>query len=117
MLVDLSVIPVGGDPHSSNLLARALEIVDQSGLPYQLTPSGTCIEGEWDEVMALVRKCHEAARETRSHVVTLIKIEDDAGEHGKLSRNVASVEGKLGRSLGRPDDASEASNETPALLR
>jgi uncharacterized protein (TIGR00106 family) len=91
MLVELSLIPVGGDIHSSGALARALELVDRSGLPYQLTPSGTCIEGEWDEVMALVRQCHDSVRQTRPHVVTIIKIEDDAGEHGKLSRNVASV--------------------------
>lgn len=115
MLVELSLIPVGGDTHSSAALARALEMVDRSGLPYQLTPSGTCIEGEWDEVMALVRQCHESMRETRPHVVTIIKIEDDAGEHGKLSRNVASVEEKMGHSLGRPETTNPA--ETAALLR
>lgn len=99
MLFELSIIPVGGSTHLSGELAKALQLVDTSGLPYQLTPSGTCIEGEWDEVMALIRQCHERMRKTSSHVITMIKIEDDEGERHKLTRNVASVEEKVGHTL------------------
>jgi uncharacterized protein (TIGR00106 family) len=99
MLAELSIIPVGGDVHSSPELAKVLKIVDQSGLPYQLTPSGTCIEGEWDEIMPLIRQCHDRARKDSSHVVTFIKLEDDEGERRKLTRNVASVEEKIGHTL------------------
>ncbi len=57
MLFDFSIIPIGGDAHTSEELAEALKIVHESGLRYQLTPSGTCIEGEWDEVMKAY--CHQ----------------------------------------------------------
>ena len=99
MLADLSIIPVGGNTHSSAELAKVLKVVDESGLPYQLTPTGTCIEGEWDEIMPLIRRCHERARTGSPHVVTFIKIEDDEGERHKLARNVASVEEKFGHRL------------------
>jgi uncharacterized protein (TIGR00106 family) len=99
MLVSLSIMPLGGDAHLSQELARVLELIDDSGLPYQLTASATLIEGDWDPVMRLVRRCHDRMRELSPHVVTTIKIEDDAGERNKLVRNVASVEEKLGRKL------------------
>ena len=60
MLAELSIIPVGGDSHSSAELAKVLKLIEKSGLPYQLTPSATCIEGEWDQIMPLIRQCHEA---------------------------------------------------------
>ena len=101
MLVELSIIPLGGDTHLSDEIAEVLELVDASGLPYQLTPSGTCIEGEWDEVLSLVRRCHERARARSNHVFTTIRIEDEEGGRDKLVRNVTSVEEKVGRTLMR----------------
>ena len=98
MLAELSIIPVGGSVHSSSELAKALKLVEESGLPYQFTPTGTCIEGEWDKVMPLIRQCHDRIRKGSSHV-TFIKIEDDEGERNKLARNVTSVEDKLGHTL------------------
>ena len=101
MLIELSVVPLGGDTHLSDEIAEVLRIVDASGLPYQLTPSGTCIEGEWDEVMGLVRQCHQAMRRRSRHVLTTIAIEDEEGATDKLTRNVASVEEKVGKTLRR----------------
>src|SRR3954465_3542986 len=62
MLIELSIVPLGCEGRWRDQLAEALKLVDASGLPYLLTPSGTCIEGEWDEVMALARRCHDLAR-------------------------------------------------------
>ena len=101
MLVELTIIPVGGDSHTSDVLAEVLKLIDESGLRYELTPSATCIEGDWEEVMAVVRLCHERVRARCSHVVTNIKIEDEAGATNKLTANVASVEDKVGRPLRR----------------
>jgi uncharacterized protein (TIGR00106 family) len=67
MLVELSVIPLGGNTHLSTPIAEVLKLIDASGIRYQLTPSGTCIEGEWDEVMPVVRLCHERMRGLSSH--------------------------------------------------
>jgi uncharacterized protein (TIGR00106 family) len=99
MLVELSVIPVGTDKSLSDEIAKVLKVVDASGLPYRFTPAGTCIEGDWDEVMALVKQCHDRIRQESSHVITVVKIEDEAGATNKLVDNITSVEKKVGKSL------------------
>ena len=99
MLAELSIVPVGGNPHSSAELAKVLKLIEKSGLAYQLTPSATCIEGEWEEIMPLIRQCHERARKDSAHVVTFIKLEEDDGERDKLIRNITSVEEKMGHRL------------------
>lgn len=101
MLVELSIIPIGTNLHMSAELAKALQLVDASGLPYQLTPSGTRIEGEWDAVMPLIHQCHERVRKSAPHVITMIKIEDDEDERHKLTRNISSIEEKVGHPLER----------------
>ena len=60
--------------------------------------------------MPTVQACHQAARRHTTHVITLIKVEDDAGERNKIRTNVDSVEGKVGRNLERvaEDPASVA---------
>ena len=101
MLVEPSIIPIGAAANWSDELAEALKLIDASGLPYQLNPSSTCIEGEWDEVMALVKRCHDRARQSSRQVVTIVKIEDEEGVRDQLTRNVATVEEKAGRPLRR----------------
>ena len=98
MLVELSINPLGRGTHISRDLAEVLKMIDESGLSYCLTPSGTCIEGGWDEVMALVKQCHDRARSVSSHVVTTLSIEDEEGVTDKLNENIAGVE----RAAGRP---------------
>jgi uncharacterized protein (TIGR00106 family) len=99
MLVELTIIPIGTGPHIADQLARIVEIIDASRLPYELTPSGTCVEGEWDEVMPVVRRCHEEARRTSSHIQTLISIEDEKDAKNKLMTNVESLEKRIGHPL------------------
>jgi len=101
MLVEFSIIPLGANTHLSPEIAEALKIIDESGLPYQLTPSATCIEGGWNEVMAVIQNCHARLRQTCPHVITMIKIEDEEGAKDKLTRNIASVEEKVGHPLRR----------------
>jgi uncharacterized protein (TIGR00106 family) len=102
MLFELSLIPMTGDGHSSDEIAAALKIIHKSGLPYQLTPSATCIEGDWDEVMALIKTVHAEARKSTTHLVTTIKVEDEEGETNKISRNLATVSAKVQDSKAPP---------------
>ena len=101
MLAELAIIPIGRGQHISSAIAPAIALIETSGLPYQLTPSGTCIEGEWDRVMPLIRRCHDRVRESSPHVITMIKIEDEEGAHDKLTRNVESVREIIGESGSR----------------
>ncbi|MBC8009143.1 MAG: thiamine-binding protein, partial [Burkholderiales bacterium] len=56
MLADLVIIPIGHGARTSETLAGVLKIIKDSGLAYQLTPTSTCLEGTWEEVMAVVKR-------------------------------------------------------------
>ena len=99
MLVELSMTPLGRGVHLGEDLAGILKMVDESGLSYCLTPTGTCIEGDWDEVMSLVRRCHDHMRESATRVLTTVRIDDESGAKGKLTENIRSVERAAGRQL------------------
>jgi len=101
MLAELSIIPLGRGTHISQDLGQILKTIDESGIRYRLTPSGTCIEGEWDEVMTLIKRCHEQARTISAHVMTTVRIEDELGDDDKLNNNIGSVEREAGRRLMR----------------
>ncbi len=101
MLVELTINPLGRGTHLSKDLAEVLKVVDASGLPYCLTPFGTCIEGEWDQVMELVKRCHTLAKSYSHHVMTSIQIEDEDRAVNKLEENVAAIERLAGHKLSR----------------
>ena len=99
VLLEFSMTPMSKGESVSAYVARSLDIVDRSGLPYQLTPMGTILEGEWDEVMSVVTRCFEAMRADCDRVSTQIRIDYRAGPAGRLKAKVQSVEQKLGRKL------------------
>ena len=59
VLLEFSMAPLGQGESVSAHVARILDVIDRSGVPYQLTPMGTILEGEWVEVMAVVTACFE----------------------------------------------------------
>lgn len=99
VLLEFSMSPFAKGESLSPWVARSLDIIDKSGLPYQLTPMGTIIEGEWAEVMAVVTACFEAMRGDCDRISTQIKIDYRAGPGGRIKAKIDSVEDKLGRKL------------------
>jgi len=99
MLAEVQFVPVGTGEELKELIAKTVDIVEKSELDYQLTAMGILIEGEWDEVIALVRKCHEKLFEDANRIVTNIVIDDRKGEKNRLKGNVLDVEYALGRDL------------------
>ncbi len=57
--VDLCVVPVGLGGSLAPWVAMCQELIQESGLEYELGPNGTAIEGDWDAVFACVKRCHE----------------------------------------------------------
>jgi uncharacterized protein (TIGR00106 family) len=101
MLAEFSSYPIGKDVSLSKYVARSLDIIDKSGLPYRINPMGTVVEGSWDEVMEVIKKCHHAIREDTERVTTSIKIDDRKGTTKALDRKIKSVEEKIGKDLSK----------------
>jgi uncharacterized protein (TIGR00106 family) len=99
VLLEFSIAPVGQGESVSAYVARILDIIDRSGVPYQLTPMGTILEGEWAEVMAVVTHCFEALAKDSPRVALHIKVDYRAGPAGRLRSKIAKVEQTLGRKL------------------
>ena len=99
MLIEFSIVPIGTSSSLSAKVAEVLNIVDSSGLPYKLTPMGTIVEGEWNDLMRLVKQCHRKMMEHEERVLTRIIIDDRKGKTGRMDRKIRSVEKRLGRSL------------------
>jgi uncharacterized protein (TIGR00106 family) len=99
MLIAFSIVPVGSGSSLGERLAEVLRIVDESGLPYKINPMGTVVEGEWDELLGLVKKCHETLMKKEERVLTTITVDDRKGKTNRLDEKVRSVEKRLGRQL------------------
>ncbi len=97
MLLELSVIPLARGRSISADLADLVKLIDASGLDYRLTAAGTIIEGTWDQVMDIAKKCHSEMRKKTERVITLMKVDDYAERSGRLTAAVESVEKKMGR--------------------
>ena len=89
MLLELSVIPLGRGRSISADIADLVKIIDASGLDYRLTAAGTILEGSWEQLMDLARKCHTEMRKKTERVVTFMKIDDYAERAGRLTAAVA----------------------------
>lgn len=99
VLLEFAMSPFDKGASLSEYVARSLDIIDKSGLPYQLTPMGTIVEGKWDDVMSLVAACHKAMSQDCNRISTSIKIDYRAGKSGRLKSKVQAIEARLGRSL------------------
>jgi len=99
VLLEFSMAPSTKGESMSPYVARILDIIDKSGLPYQLTPMGTIIEGEWDAVMAVVTACFKAMQADCDRIGTHIKIDYRAGGGSRMKSKIDAVEKKLGRKL------------------
>jgi len=77
-IVELSVVPLGtGSTSVSRYVRIAHEIIRGSGLDYELTPMGTCLQGDWDTIFATVKRIHERLAELGcGRISTSIKIDD-----------------------------------------
>ena len=101
VLLEFSIFPLGKGESLSPFVARSLDIVDRSGLDYRCHAMGTVLEGDFDQVMAVVKECFEAMAEDCHRIECSIKLDYRKGHRGRLEAKVASVERKLGRSVSK----------------
>lgn len=97
VIVDFTVVPVGTGTSLSPYIAEVERVLQESRLHHELHANGTNVEGEWDEVMAAIRRCHEklhAMGVPRIH--TDIKLGTRSDRDQRMAEKVASVQQKLG---------------------
>jgi uncharacterized protein (TIGR00106 family) len=96
VLAAFSVTPLGASDSVGELVADAVRIVRESGLPNETNAMFTNIEGEWDEVMAVIHRCVQAVAARSPRVSVVIKVDYRPGITDALHSKVEAVERELG---------------------
>ena len=99
ILLEFSMIPVGKGESVGKLVSRSVDIIDKSGVDYQLNSMGTLLEGEWDEVMGVMKKCYERMKQDCPRIIVSMKMDHREGPKGRLKSKIQAVERDLGREL------------------
>lgn len=97
VVCEFSVVPLGVGESISAQVVRCVKIVRESGLPHKLTPMGTILEGEWDQVFSVIKRCRDELRRDFNRVLITIRVDDREAPPGRLKAKVRSVEEKLVR--------------------
>jgi uncharacterized protein (TIGR00106 family) len=96
VLVAFSVTPLGVSESVGEIVADAVRVVRESGLPNETDSMFTVIEGDtWEQVMAVVQRAVEAVAARAPRVSTVIKVDWRAGASDAMTAKVASVERHL----------------------
>ncbi len=98
VIADLCVVPLGVGISLSPYVAACERVIRESGLNAQLHAYGTNVEGEWDEVMAVLKRCHEAVHAMGApRITTTVKLGTRVDRDQSMEDKVRSVEDRLTR--------------------
>jgi uncharacterized protein (TIGR00106 family) len=99
VIVDLCVVPMGVGVSVSRYIAACEQVIQDAGLAHQLHAYGTNIEGEWEEVFAVVKRCHEVVHEMGApRISTTLRVGTRTDRTQSMDDKVRSVRDKLGES-------------------
>ena len=96
VLLEFSMTPLGVGESVSKYVARSIQVIEASGLPYRLGPMGTTLEGQWDEVFNVVKECFLRMSEDCNRILVSIKVDYRKGYSGRLDAKINSVAKHLG---------------------
>jgi uncharacterized protein (TIGR00106 family) len=96
VIVDLCLVPVGIGVSVSKEVAACERVFEEAGLKHTLHAYGTNIEGEWDDVFAAIKRCHEVVHGMGTpRISSTIKLGTRTDRDQTMADKVRSVERKL----------------------
>lgn len=101
MLFSLSMFPIGSGKSLADPVTKVIEEIDNAGLEYEVTGIDTVIEGEWDEVMPVIKKAKDRLSNEHERVYMVLTVDDHKGSENRLEGAVIDVEETLGRPISR----------------
>lgn len=100
-ILELTIFPLDKGESLSPYVARAVGIVKNSGLPYVFGPMGTCVEGDYDAVMGVARRCFEAMEKDCDRINMTMRIDYRKKGDSRLATKLQSVNDNLKEPKGR----------------
>jgi uncharacterized protein (TIGR00106 family) len=96
VIVDLCVVPIGVGVSVSSYVAACERVLTEAGLKTALHAYGTNVEGEWDQVFAAIKRCHEVVHQMGApRISTTIKLGTRTDRAQTMEDKIKSVENKL----------------------
>ena len=113
MLAELRLTPVDSNVSFARLIADLVPILADSPIQYRVHAMGTTLEGGLDDILGVVRRCHEASRARADRVLLELFVDDRSTDAGEITRSVEEVrelgpDAPLERVLPAEDAAREA---------
>jgi uncharacterized protein (TIGR00106 family) len=96
MIAAFSITPLGVGESVGGLVAEAVAVARRSGLPTETNAMFTNIEGDWDEVMSVIRSCVDKVAEVAPRVSLVVKVDYRPAVSGGMRAKVESIERRLG---------------------
>ncbi|HMB30396.1 MAG TPA: MTH1187 family thiamine-binding protein [Desulfohalobiaceae bacterium] len=95
VIAEISIFPVDKGISLSPYVARVIEHIRQSGLDYELGPMGTCIEGNWQEILTIIDQCFQEVHHDSRRVYMTLKIDYSKNREKGLQEKISSVKKRL----------------------
>ncbi|MDO6563240.1 MTH1187 family thiamine-binding protein [Amphritea sp. 1_MG-2023] len=96
VMIDLCVIPLGVGTSVSVYVTACQRVLQAAGLSHQMHAYGTNIEGDWDEVFAAVKRCHEVVHELGAvRISSSMRIGTRTDREQTIDDKINSVKSKL----------------------
>jgi uncharacterized protein (TIGR00106 family) len=96
MIIELNIIPIGVGPSLSEYVADVMNVIEKSGLKYKSHSMGTNIECGWDDIIPLVKECHEALKEKGvMRISTTVRISERTDKPYTMEGKMKSLDEKL----------------------
>lgn len=99
VMLEFSMSPMDKGESLSKYVSEIIDYIDKSGVTYKLTPMGTILEGEWDDVMDVVSGCYGVMSESCDRISLNLKADIRKGTGSRLESKIQAVEGRLKREV------------------
>lgn len=99
VLAEFSMFPTDKGESVSKYVSQIIDLIDKSGVTYQLTPMGTVLEGSIDEVFGLIQSCLKTLEPQCNRIYSNIKIDYRVGDSSRMKSKIAKVESLLNREI------------------
>lgn len=95
--IDLCVVPIGVDVSVSPYVAACVKLIQEAGLSYRINANNTEIEGDWDAVFAVVKRCHETVHAMGApRIISSLRVNTRTDKLQSMDDKIHSVHSKIG---------------------
>lgn len=96
VMIDICIVPLGVGVSVSEYVTACQKVLEKAGLEHQMHAYGTNVEGDWDEVMAAVKRCHEVVHEMGApRITSSMRLGTRTDREQSMADKIQSVTDKL----------------------